>query len=134
MQSSTFQELQAARLVLQSMAPQLEGREVCHRTDNQSAERIVTVGSRNPDLHREAILLYKICRYHNIRLSVEWVSRDQNKAADALSRFNDPDDHKLDPLVFRAIDQLWGPHTYDRFAGWVKTTGSSPHLIWYLVS
>ena len=120
-QSSTFRELRAARLVLQSMAPQLEGREVRHRTDNQSAERIMTVGSRNPDLHMEAILLYKICREHNIRLSVEWVSRDQNEAADALSRFNDPDDYKLDPLVFRAIDQLWGPHTYDRFASMIAT-------------
>ena len=120
-QSSTFRELRAARLVLQSMASQLEGREVRHRTDNQSAERIMTVGSRNPDLHKEAILLYKICRKHNIRLSVEWVSRNQNETADALSRFDDPDDYKLDPSVFRAIDQLWGPHTYDRFASMITT-------------
>ena len=120
-QSSTFRELRAARLVLQSMASQLEGKEVRHRTDNQSAERIMTVGSRNPDLHKEAILLYKICRKHNIRLSVEWVSRNQNETADALSRFDDPDDYKLDPSVFRAIDQLWGPHTYDRFASMITT-------------
>ena len=103
------------------MASQLEGREVRHRTDNQSAERIMTVGSRNPDLHKEAILLYKICRKHNIRLSVEWVSRNQNETADALSRCDDPDDYKLDPSVFRAIDQLWGPHTYDRFASMITT-------------
>lgn len=114
--SSTFRELRGARLVLESMAPQLEGKEVRHRTDSQSAERIMTVGSRNPELHKEAILLYKVCREHNIRLSVEWVSRDLNENADYLSRLDDPDDYKLDPRVFRSIDNCWGPHTYDRFA------------------
>ena len=99
-----------------AMAPQLEGKEVRHRTDSQSAERIMTVGSRNPELHKEAILLYKVCREHNIRLSVEWVSRDLNENADYLSRLDDPDDYKLDPRVFRSIDNCWGPHTYDRFA------------------
>lgn len=102
--------------MLESMAPHLEGKEVRHRTDNQGAERIMTIGSRNPDLHKEAILLYKVCRQHNIRLSVEWVSRDLNEVADYLSRLDDPDDYKLDPAVFVKIDKLWGPHTYDRFA------------------
>ena len=114
--SSTFRELRAARLVLESLAAQLEGKEVRHRTDNKSAERIMTVGSRVPDLHRQAILIYKICRLHNIRLTAEWVSRDANTVADSLSRVDDPDDYMLDPECFRIIDELWGPHSYDRFA------------------
>jgi hypothetical protein len=114
--SSTFRELKAARLVLESLVSQLEGKEVKHRTDNQGTERIMTVGSRNPELHREAILIYKLCRLHNIRLTVEWVSRDQNITADSLSRLDDPDDYMLDPECFHIIDQLWGPHTHDRFA------------------
>ena len=50
-----------------------------------------------------------------MRLSVEWVSRDYNVEADQLSRINDPNDYMLDPACFRYIDQLWGPHTVDRF-------------------
>jgi hypothetical protein len=120
-ESSTLRELRAARLVLESMAPQLEGKEVRHRTDSQSAERIMTVGSRHPGLHKEAILLYKVCQKHNIRLSVEWVSRDQNELADHLSRMDDQDDYMLDPEIFRAIDERWGPHTCDRFASMKAT-------------
>ena len=52
---------------------------------------------------------------------MEWVSRDQNEAADALSCFNNPADYQLDPSVFRAIDQLWSPHTYDWFASMITT-------------
>ena len=69
-QSSTFRELRAARLVLASFATQLAGKEVRHRTDNQSAERIMTVGSRIRELHEEAIKIYRICRQHDIRLTV----------------------------------------------------------------
>ena len=114
--SSTFRELRAARLVLASFATHLAGKEVRHRTDNQNAERIMSVGSRNYDLHNEAIKIYQICRQHNIRLTVEWVSRDLNTRADELSRLDDPDDYMLDPSCFEAVDKVWGPHTVDRFA------------------
>jgi hypothetical protein len=129
--SSTFRELRGARLVLESLATQLEGKEVRHRTHNQSAERIMTVGSRVPEMHKEAILIYKVCRLHNIRLTAEWVSRDANTTADSLSRLDDPDDYMLDPACFRMVDELWGPHSYDRFAS-LKTRQlprfSSRHL------
>ena len=114
--SSTFREIKAARLVLESLALQLAGKEIRHRTDNQGTARIMSVGSRIPELHREAILIYKLCKKYNVRLSVEWVCRDSNKVADELSRLDDPDDYMLDPVCFRTIDSAWGPHTYDRFA------------------
>ena len=110
----TFRELRAARLVLESMASQLEGKEVRHRKDNQGAERIMSVGSRNPELHKEAILIYKICRQHNIRLTAGWVSRDLNDAADSLSRLDDQDDYMLDPACFQSANDLWEPHIYKR--------------------
>ena len=87
-----------------------------HRTDNKNAELVLSVGSRNKELHQEAVAVYKLCRELNMRLSVEWVSRDDNVEADQLSRLNDPNDYMLDPACFRYIDQLWGPHTVDRFA------------------
>ena len=118
--SSTFRELRAIRYVLESYSEDLRGKEVCHRTDNRNAESIMSVGSRVPDLHREAVLVYKLCRELNIRLSVEWVSRNDNSTADELSRVEDATDYMLDRKCFCYIDKLWGPHTVDRFAS-IKT-------------
>ena len=47
--SSTFREIKAARLVLESLAPELASKEVRNRTDNQGTERIMLVGSRIPE-------------------------------------------------------------------------------------
>ena len=83
-QSSTFRELRATRGVLESLAPELKGHEVLHRTDNQNTEHILTVGSGKKELHYEAIQVYKLCQKCNIRFTVEWVPREQNTVADEL--------------------------------------------------
>ena len=118
--SSTFGKIKAACLVLESLAPELAGKVVRHCTD-QRTEHIMSVGSRIMELHQEAVLIYKLCKKFNIRLSVEWVCRDSNKIADELSHLNDSDDYRLDPGCFRHIDAAWGPHTVDGFAS-MKTT------------
>ena len=118
--SSTFRELRAIRYALESYSSDPRGKEVCHRTDNRNTEIIISVGSRVPDLHREAVSVYKLCRDLNIQLSVEWVSRNDNSVADELSRVEDATDYMLDPKYFRYIDWLWGPYTVDRFAS-IKT-------------
>jgi hypothetical protein len=114
--SSTWREIRAARLVLESLVFRLQGREVLHRTDNMNTVRILSVGSRKEELHCEAVEIYKLCQKHSIRLSVEWVPRDDNVCADALSRTEDANDYSLDPLVFQQLDKRWGPYTVDRFA------------------
>lgn len=114
--SSTFREVKAIRLVLESYSEEVRGKEVLHRTDNKNAETVLSVGSRNKELHQEAVAVYKLCRELNIRLSVQWVSRDENTEADELSRIDDPNDYMLDPACFNYIDVSWGPHTVDRFA------------------
>ena len=80
--SSTFRELRATRLVLESLAPHLKGSEVLHRTDNKNTEIILSIGSRKADLHDEAVSIYKLCRAYDIRLTVKWVSRDCNVVAE----------------------------------------------------
>lgn len=50
-------------------------------------------------LHKEVTLI-KVCRLHNIRLTVEWVSRDANSIANTLSRVDDPDNLNFRPTVF----------------------------------
>ena len=83
--SSTFWELQATGLVLKSLAPLLRGKEVLHRIDNKNTEIILSMGSRKPNLHNEAVNIYRLCTEFNIRLAVEWISRDLNGVADELS-------------------------------------------------
>ena len=83
---------------------------------NRNAEIALSVGSRKKELHQEAVAVYKLCRQLNIRLSVKWVSRDDNVETDILSRFDDSNDYMLDPTCFHYIDEAWGPHTVDRFA------------------
>ena len=95
MKNSTFRKVKAIRLVLESCSKEVRGKEVLNRTANKNAELVLPVGSRNKELHREAVAVYKLCRELNMRLSVEWVSRDYNVEVDQLSRFND---YMLDPV------------------------------------
>ena len=67
--------------MLESYGEDLRGKEVCHRTDNRNTGITMSVCSRVPDLHREAVPVYKLCRELNIPLSVEWVSRNDNSAS-----------------------------------------------------
>jgi len=115
-QSSTYRELKAVRLVLQSYAPLLSSKECKHRSDNQSAISILCTGSNKKHLQDEATKIYAICRHHGIRLYPEWIPRDLNKRADYWSKVIEPDDWMLNPVYFRMLDAMWGPHTVDRFA------------------
>jgi len=105
MKSSTFRKVKA-RLVPESYSKEVHvaGKEVLHRTENKNTELFLSVGSCNKEYIREAVAVYKLCRELNIRLSVEWASRDYNAEADQLSRFNHPNDYILDPACFRYID------------------------------
>eukprot|EP00117_Sycon_ciliatum_P042881 scpid80623/ scgid31136/ len=114
--SSTWRELRATELVLQSVVQELAGKECRHRTDNQAAARILQVGSKVPELQEIACRIFRFCRQNCIRLVPEWVPREENVLADFLSKVVDTDDWKLSSEVFDEIDGLWGPHTVDCFA------------------
>ena len=80
-------------------------------------------------MRKEAILIYQICRQHNIRLTVEWVNRDENEKADELSRLEYQDDYMLDPSCFQMVDHLWGPHTVDCFASEKKSNSHGSSVV-----
>lgn len=115
-QSSTFRELKAVRLVLESFASCLAHKECKHRSDNQSTVSILATGSNKEALQREATRIYALCRHHGIRLFPEWIPRNLNHRADYWSKVIDTDDWMLNPVHFLELDQLWGPHTVDCFA------------------
>jgi hypothetical protein len=120
-QSSTYRELKAIYYVLVTLASRFKARKVVVQTDNQSAARIVSVGSSKPHLQAIAFDLFQVCLAHDIVLSAQWIPRCLNERADALSRFVDPDDWSINPSVFRLVDARWGPHTIDRFASHYNT-------------
>ena len=115
-QSSTWRELAAVLQVLMGVAKKLANYRVRWFTDNQNVSRILTVGSKKAQLHELALKIFSIAVQNNIRLEPEWVPRELNERADYLSRIIDYDDWMLNPVVFADIDQIWGPHSIDRFA------------------
>ena len=56
--------------------------------------------------------------FHNkIRMSFQWVPREQNVEADALSKLQGgADEHRLNPSVFRELVHAMGPFAVDLFA------------------
>lgn len=115
-QSSTWRELCGVLRVLESLAAKLRNERLKWFSDNQNVVRILTTGSRRPQLHALALNIFTICVANQIRLEPEWIPRSENEQADFISRIEDYDDWMLDPKEFASIDNLWGPHTIDRFA------------------
>ena len=114
--SSTWRELVAVRRVLWEIAPLLVGYGVKWNTDNQNVVRILLAGSRKDDLQDQAVGIYSICAEHSVRLEPVWVPRDENVYADYVSKLAELDDWSLNTQVFQWLDDIWGPHTVDRFA------------------
>ena len=69
-QSSTRRELPGTNTVLSSFAPQLQGKEVRHHTDNKNVELVLQIGSSKP-IHDEILANFKLCRKRAIRLHPE---------------------------------------------------------------
>jgi hypothetical protein len=114
--SSTWRELKAVYLVLQSFAQKLAGHRVKWFTDNQGVMYIIQSGSKKEHLQEGALEIHYICLAHNIKLEVEWIPRSCNEYADSISRIVDYDDWSLDHNIFHLLDATWGPHTVDCFA------------------
>ena len=115
-QSSTWRELKAVRLVLESFQSKLENERVRWFSDNQNVVRIVLHGSRVPALQVEALAIFAVCVTNHIHIEPEWIPRKQNELADYYSHLIDHNDWRLNPAVFEWLDYVWGPHTIDRFA------------------
>ena len=114
--SSTWRELRIVKVVLESFQTKLRNERVHWFTDNQNVVRIVQHGSSKPALQAEALGIFSLCVNNYIRIEPEWIPREQNELADYYSRLVDYDDWMLNPGIFTWLDNLWGPHTIDRFA------------------
>ena len=116
MKSSTWRELCTVSLVLESFSKHLRNQHISWFIDNQNVVRILQVGSKCPHLQEVAVKVLALMIQHQIRIEPEWIPREENRIADYLSRIIDTDDWTLNPEVFGRLNELWGPHTIDRFA------------------
>ena len=120
-QSSTWRELRAVRMVLESLIPKLKNERVRWFSDNQNVVRIMEVGSKKPQLQEEALAVFSIATQNLVRIEPQWIPQSENQKADYLNRLQDTDDWKIQPLVFAELNGLWGPHSIDRFANQLNT-------------
>ena len=68
------------------------------------------------ELQDIALNVFLFTSQHQIQLDLNWIPRDQNSQADCVSRIVDFDDYSVHDEVFFHLDDLWGPHSVDRFA------------------
>ena len=114
--SSTWRELKAVHLAIESFIYDLKGQQVAWFTDNQNVVSIVHSGSRVEELQCLALDIFTMCVTNSISLEMKWIPRNLNTEADCLSRIIDFDDYSLNDYIFRMLDVKWGPHSVDRFA------------------
>ena len=114
--SSTYRELSGVYTVLRSMPAYLSGKKVKWYTDNQCVVSIVHKGSMKRHLHDLSRDIYKFACSNAIDIQMEWVPRSENERADLLSRIVDRDDWSVSDALFKFLNHVWGPFTFDRFA------------------
>ena len=105
---SSYRELKAISLGLESFLPLVKGHTIKWYTDNQSVSRIVEVGSMKEDLQRLALRIFSMCLLNCITLEVEWIPRSANDRADFLSRVVDYDDWRVNRDYFLLAEEKCG--------------------------
>ena len=116
--SSTWRELEPIYYSLCSLPKFLNNNYLFGHTDNFAASKIVESGSSKPELQEKAIKIFDICKVKNINLEITWISRENNKDADFISRSIDHDDWIVKNSTFKFLTKKWGTMTVDRFASY----------------
>ena len=83
--SSTWRELKAVRMTLESLVSKLKNERVKWFSDNQNVVRILQTGSKKPQLQEESLAVFSIASKNLIRIEPEWIPRLENQVADYLS-------------------------------------------------
>jgi hypothetical protein len=116
---STWRELANIHFSLHALLPYISGSNVKFMTDSQSARRILQCGSMKAACHNFAKSTHDFCLENNISLDVEWIPREENKEADAISRepeVLDSDDWGLSQEFVGILEGRWGKFSVDCFS------------------
>ena len=84
-------DLEAIYYSLCSLPKFLNNNSLFWHTDNFAASKIVESGSSKPELQEKAIKMFDICIVENLNLEITWISRENNKHADFISKSIDHD-------------------------------------------
>lgn len=115
--SSNMREISAVLLCLQSFAPTLRGKRVQILTDNVTCAAYINFqGGMHADLSSVATQIWSLAIKNNLTISAKWLAGKLNTIPDYLSRLDNKHNWKIHPDLFRYLDNIWGPHTMDRFA------------------
>ena len=63
-----------------------------------------------------AMTIFVECQDIGVHLKAKFLAGKNNAWVDRLSHQKSHFKWKLNPLIFRKLDQMWGPHKVDRFA------------------
>ena len=109
-------EIMAVYFGLLAFRRQLKGAVVQVKVDNQNAyHNLHRWVSSVPIYMRYLRKIMKLSEQHDFLIIPKWVPSEQN-VADSLSRHVSKEEWKMERTYFLRMQQLYGPHTIDRFA------------------
>ena len=112
-------------MCLLTYVPSLRNSSVEIRTDNITARSyLIHQGGPESRLNAIARAIWCLASKNNIFLQCIHLSGILNREADALSRLEDKFNWRVSTKTFAVIEELFGPHSVDRFADL-----SNSHLI-----
>ena len=114
--NSTVRELKAILFAIESFKKLLSGARVKWYTDNQAACHIFKKGSMKPYLQDLALDLFTSCLSNRITVDIQWIPRIENQEGDAINKMTDHDYWETTQVLFQYLNDIWDPHTIDRFA------------------
>ena len=68
------------------------------------------------DLHEISLSIFQLVLRYGIDLQVDLIPRSLNEHADTISRIVDFDDWGVSFEFSHRVDNIWDPHSVDRFA------------------
>ena len=93
---------------LRYFAPLLQNTSIHLKTDNFATSVITRKGGSKTSLQEFAKNINKICVENSIKFEISWIPRNNNAAADAISRLIDYDDWQTTVEFFQKISEIWG--------------------------
>lgn len=115
--SSNYRELLTVLLGVMSFRDHLKGKVIQLLSDNVTTVSYLNhMGGPSLELSQLARAVWAECLENSITLIARHLPGKINVTADYLSRLGSKFEWKLHPRLFGYIEQLWGPHTCDRFA------------------
>ena len=113
MESSTWKELLANEYALKSLLQKSS----IHLKTNNFATAVITRKCSNKTSRQEfAENISKICVENSLTFEISWVSRNNNAAANAVSKLIGYDDWQTTVVIFKKISEIWGKFTIERVA------------------